>query len=260
MNIIRTCKPGSEWTLNELNSYRIVVRNQDEVDFFNRSLDNEDISDVPKDVLESELILERIREASRDDGSYNLLKYIRLAARVHEKEESAVDDFSVELLRILKYDKIGTIRTRKDILLLMCGTYTHAKTDVCLMDDEEDIFLLIQEDKSHISISDPEAQVIAEAIAAFQHNNRVRQRLNINALDEYTFPCVTMTGTRPIFYKVRVTTHLSNCVQAGIYPDEDTVVYRFNPIPGFYDGMVNINDRQRLIRCFKIFKRFIKFD
>lgn len=56
---------------------------------------------------------------------------------------------------------------------MVCGEERHAKTDVCIIDDSE-ILLLVQEDKRHIDGSDPEPQLIAEAIAAFYNNNVTR--------------------------------------------------------------------------------------
>jgi hypothetical protein len=50
----------------------------------------------------------------------------------------------------------------------------YAKTDVCILDVDSKLLLLVQEDKSHISPADPEPQLIAEAIAVFQENNRKR--------------------------------------------------------------------------------------
>ena len=42
------------------------------------------------------------------------------------------------------------------------------------MDVSSEILLLVQEDKTHINPSDPEAQLMAEAIGAFQENNAKR--------------------------------------------------------------------------------------
>ncbi|KIL66992.1 hypothetical protein M378DRAFT_159941 [Amanita muscaria Koide BX008] len=42
------------------------------------------------------------------------------------------------------------------------------------MDAASEILLLVQEDKTHITPSDPEGQLIAEAIGAFQENNAKR--------------------------------------------------------------------------------------
>ncbi|KAI0293287.1 hypothetical protein B0F90DRAFT_1643190, partial [Multifurca ochricompacta] len=91
-------------------------------------------------------------------------------------EESAVDDFAVLLLRALGYTPRGrVVRTRKEIPLIICGEARHAKMDVCIIDQNE-IWLLDQEDKQHLDSSDPEPQLIAEAIAAFAANNQTRQR------------------------------------------------------------------------------------
>ena len=75
-----------------------------------------------------------------------------------------MDDFAVYLLTMLGYvPRARMARTRADIPLTICGQQCHAKTDVCVV-DHNDILLLVQEDKR----KDPEPQLIAEAIAAFQ--------------------------------------------------------------------------------------------
>ena len=60
------------------------------------------------------------------------------------------------------------VRTRKNIQLDMCGRRVPAETDVCVINVDSEIMLLVQEDKSHISPMDPEAQLVAEAIAALR--------------------------------------------------------------------------------------------
>jgi hypothetical protein len=47
------------------------------------------------------------------------------------------------------------------------------------------------------STNDPEPQLIAEAIAAFQENNRVRDSDDLDPLDRMDIPCITMVGTLP---------------------------------------------------------------
>lgn len=41
-----------------------------------------------------------------------------------------------------------------------------------------------------------------------------------------TIPCITMVGTRPIFYLVPVTKALSNAVATGQYPEAETTVVK----------------------------------
>jgi len=84
------------------------------------------------------------------------------------------DDFVAELLRAMGYETEDTVvRTQQNILLTMGGEMVFNKTDVCLLDVNSEILLLVQEDKTHINPSDPEAQLIAEAIGAFQENNAI---------------------------------------------------------------------------------------
>ena len=62
----------------------------------------------------------------------------------------------------------------------------HAKTDVCIVDrSQNDILLLVQEDKlfGEEKILDAEAQLIAEAIAAFSLNNSFRRDVGLPELD-----------------------------------------------------------------------------
>ena len=66
--------------------------------------------------------------------------------------------------------------------------------------------------------NDPEPQIVAEAIAAFQHNIWKRAGLNLPQLDTMT------VGTRPFVYQVPVTQQLSDCVAAGQFSPQPTVV------------------------------------
>ncbi|KAJ7832188.1 hypothetical protein B0H13DRAFT_2679186 [Mycena leptocephala] len=67
---------------------------------------------------------------------------------------------------------------------------------------------------------DPEPQVIAEAVAAFQRNDFTREReLHLRALDRMIIPAITMYGTCPTFYKITVTASLNEnwCSPRGHY-------------------------------------------
>ncbi|ESK80637.1 hypothetical protein Moror_15527 [Moniliophthora roreri MCA 2997] len=52
---------------------------------------------------------------------------------------------------------------------------------------------------------DPEARVITEAIFTFQHNNLIRGENGLASLDKVMIPDIVMLRTRPIFYKIPVT-------------------------------------------------------
>lgn len=55
--------------------------------------------------------------------------------------------------------------------------------------------LLIVQIKTELSAKDPEAQVIADAVAAFQMNNLNRSQLGMERKESMSFPCITMVGT-----------------------------------------------------------------
>lgn len=105
------------------------------------------------------------------DDTYRFLTYLDLATNT--SQETAIDDFARELLRVVGFEDRGRIlRTRHTIPLSICGeNNTVAQTDVCLMDRRSTILLVLQQDKTNFNPFDPEPQVIAEAIAAYQHNN-----------------------------------------------------------------------------------------
>jgi hypothetical protein len=89
----------------------------------------------------------------------------------------------------------------------------------------------VQGDKRLLSLKDPEPQVVAEAIAAYALNNKVRvMSLNLPPLAAVTLPAITMVGTSPIFYKITVTAELSTAVQQGTYPATKTRVFRYIPV------------------------------
>jgi hypothetical protein len=95
-----------------------------------------------------------------DDESYHVVRYMDLAMDPVPGEESAVDDFAMQLLRVMGYAgrALGRdLRSRKDIPLFICGEWRHAKTDVCVMDSLRNGYL--QEDKRHLEIVDPEPQL-----------------------------------------------------------------------------------------------------
>ncbi|KAL5501152.1 hypothetical protein ACEPAH_9539 [Sanghuangporus vaninii] len=133
-------------------------------------------------------------QAAPDDGY--------LAMDIHPDEESAVADSTVVLFRACGFTGTGRVaRTKKKISLLICGENRDTKTDGCIMDDNGEILLLVQEDKRHMEGSDPEPQLIAEAIAAFTVNNQTQvNTLDLPLLQFKVIPIITLTGghARPL--------------------------------------------------------------
>ena len=187
------------------------------------------------------------------------LAHLQLADRANQ--ESMIDDFSRETLRLLGYPLRAerVISTRFIIPLTICGDKNRsAQTDVCVIHRPTMILLLLDKDKTIFNHSDPEPQVVAEAIAAFQYNNRLRAVLALDPLDSMTIPCITMSGTRPTFYLVPVTAALSQAVISGQYPATATTVLKCATVLGHQrrasDGMINPEYRKLALRRFVAFK------
>jgi len=160
-NLIRSPKSGSDWTVNDLTAYNITVFRQNAATFFGQA-------DLPAPPHHPDLLNRLMADEMEDDESYQVVRYMDLAMDLVPGEESAVDDFAMQLLRVMGYAgrALGRdLRSRKDIPLFICGEWRHTKTDVCVM-DRDGYLLLVQEDKRHLEVVDPEPQLVAEAIAA----------------------------------------------------------------------------------------------
>jgi hypothetical protein len=247
--LLRVAKAGNSWSINELEAYNISIVEQEQTTFFEGPLP---AYTGPPAFLQHENRVEEL-----DSSSLALIKRLDLAMRVTEGEESAVEDFAAELLRVMGYEAKSTIvRTRKKMRLLVCGEQVHAKTDVSVSDVEFGLVLpLVQVDKSHINSQDPEPQLIAEAIAAFQYNNaKVVNDLLLDPLPSVSFAGITMTGTFPRFYKIKVTADLDYCVRHGLYPAARTIVHRHTPrVPARCSGMKPLDNRAIILRCIEAF-------
>jgi hypothetical protein len=105
-------------------------------------------------------------------------------------------------------------------------------------------------------LKDPEAQVIAKAIAAYATNNKARQAsLNLPPVSTSTFPAITMIGSNPIFYRVTVSAGLSIAVQQGTRPSRETRVLRSVPVlPKRHGlGLRPLENRAGMLACLEAF-------
>jgi hypothetical protein len=254
-NIIRSAKSGSDWTTNELLAYDIRVSSQSPDKFYGTPLPTV----AGLSTLDPHLVSGTLSTQGLSDETYRLLQYLDLASRANVGQESAIDDFAREILRELGYERRGLLlRSRYAIPLLICGDPNQsAQTDVSLIQGSSTILLVVQEDKATISTRDPESQVIAEAIATFQCNNRTRARLGQPELDSMTIPCITMIGTRPIFYLVPVTRELNEAVATGQYPLTPTIVKKCVVASNsrrLSEGMESPDFRQLALRHYTAFR------
>ncbi|KAF5342904.1 hypothetical protein D9758_015393 [Tetrapyrgos nigripes] len=179
-DLIRTAKSGSDWTRNELQAYNIQLQREHPLAFFG-------VQALPEPNVDAELIQTIDAPAMHRDENAELITLLDLAM-AHRSGECAVDDFAVQLFRTMGYVRRERVaRTRKDLVLQICGELRQAKTDVCIVDrSNNDIILLVQEDKR---VEDgenviAEAQLVAEAIAAFAENNKNRETNGLEPLAE----------------------------------------------------------------------------
>ena len=254
-NIIRSAKSGNDWTINDLNAYHIKVVFQDATTFF--ETESLPMPSVEEEVLKSQYFA----DAQSDDASILLCLLDFVASPPYE--ESAVDDFAVQLFRVMKYTGIGRIaRTMKSLHFFICGEEREAKTNVCILNDD-DTLLLVQENEGYQGLSDPEPKLIANAIAAFDTNNRIRvQTLGVPPLESKVMAGLVMKGTMPTFYKVPVTSVLVDCIQLGQYPATETIVYAHipkvnRPACQYSEGMKPLDNRAHILSCYEAFKKFL---
>ena len=262
-NITRRAKSGSYWCEIDLAAYNIRVEFQDATTFF-------ETPRLPDPILTAEEVLEVIRADKTTTDDDALLRVLEAATMPTENEESAVHDFAAELFRACGYTGMGRlVRTRKDILFLTCGEYKYAKADACILNDKDEVILLVHEHKSHFDNPiplDPEAQLIAEAIAAFAEIKDWERSCPSRRQSKIILGII-LHGTSPTFYKSPVSDNLVTAVERGQYPKQETVILAHRPavLPsastyGYcYRAMTTLDVRREILSCFEAFKRFVNY-
>jgi len=166
--------------------------------------------------------------------------------------EAAVDNFSRALFESTAYDNPtpqGThIEDLLDLRFIVCGSVRGARSNLAITTNG--LVRLVQENKSLARDSDPEPQSIAQAIAAFGHNNLRREE---RLLHETTLG-ITMVGTTPAFYKIRVTAALLDAVCHGEFPDDVTHVRVHYPAVDLADGMLPLGNRLLILSYYAAFR------
>ncbi|KAF5353350.1 hypothetical protein D9756_007804 [Leucocoprinus leucothites] len=256
MNLIRSAKSGNDWTRNELAAYRIEIHREDPLIFFG-------VQALPQPQVDPELLTSLDATQAASDSNAELLHLLDMAM-TPRSGDSAVNDFVAGLFRALGYAKRNRVaRTQRALSLFIYGEFGQAQTDVCIIDrDRNDILLLVQEDKRFKEGEgvDPEAQLIAQAVAAFAFNNEQRAKADMEPLDGKIMPGITMVGTTPTFYKIPVTRALLQHVAQGTYPPEPAtrVTYCQPPVPRparrYSEGMKPLDNRRQILSCYEAFK------
>lgn len=257
-DLFRSPKSGSEWTMDDLEAYNITICAQDTATFFGQAV-------LPVPPHHPDLFDRLTEDEMTNDDSYLVVRYMDIAMNPVPGEESAVGDFAMQLLRVMGYATRASGRdllSSKEIPLFLCGESRPTKADLCLINGK-DYQLIVHEDKQHLESGEPEPQLIAEAIAAVQSNNRMRYLLlGLDPLDVEVMAGITMTGTYPTFFKIPVTLELIEAIRRGDYPDTPTVVDIHSPeVPRpdhrLSEGMRPLDNRRSILACFEAFKQFV---
>jgi hypothetical protein len=172
--------------------------------------------------------------------------------------EFTVDDFAKAVLTLMVYDPPGFfVAGGANISFRMGMKNCSARPDVCVTNVRK-ILLVFQEDKRHAN-KKPEPQLMAEAIAAFCHNNKVRKRSNLPLWTSRMMYGISMYGTCPTFYKIPITQHLVDCVEEGVSPDKDTDVCSYEPVfpSGMDDGMMPLDNRRNALQAYLAFRALV---
>jgi hypothetical protein len=253
----------SDWTINELRAFNIAVVPETVGTFFGSA-------NLPPPSTISPAILAHktspVAGLPTDDRLFfDLLQEVETHPPCRGPRDSGVTDFTAHLLHLLGYTEPNRyIRTQKHIPLFMCGKYTHANAKVCVMNWTSGIHLLVQEVKRYrdgnFVIMNPETQLIADAIAAFQFQNCRQSAVGLPTVDSAVIPGITMDGTIPTFYKIDLTKTLVDAVGFGHYPAQTTTVHKLIPpdqTPQEGLGIRHLNSRAVTLSCFEALKQFL---
>lgn len=208
---------------------------------------------------------------------------LQAASVPSDVQDAAIRDFTSHLLRLLGYTQPHSFMQQTsherrvvlrdyDLPLYMCGRTVHALADVCLLSRNtfahhgSDTVLLIanaspttRSSTTNASASCAEARLVAQAIAAYQYQNRTRGRAHLLPAEKHVVPGLIMVGTMPVLYKIEITAELVECVQTGQVPRTTTKVQRLRlPLKGSaHKGMIAVENRKVMLACLEAFKAFV---
>ena len=202
-----------------------------------------------------------------------VIKDIIAVTKTHKSEESAVDDMARNLFLMFRFDAGQlSVRSRITLKLNMAGDYFEANPDVCIETLDLSIKLLVQQevlvqedegdDVASNEDQEPEAQLIAKAIAAYQTNCKTlyNQGREDEIPDVQNMLGVVLVGTCPTFYVIPVSRAFSDNLRRGIQPNEDMIVSKYmikNSPVDLRNTILCSHHRHEIMQCFEAFKRML---
>ncbi|KAI9570713.1 hypothetical protein HD554DRAFT_2214926 [Boletus coccyginus] len=223
-----TAKPGNRWGPCELHAFNIHIVHEQPEQFFGHPLPPLETLDIPPAILNNQKEPPGCTRAETE-----FFAHLEDATLYHPDECSFMNDFTAALLKLMKYDEQEQehiIHSYDKIPFDMCGRQVTAKVDTCVMEWKRSRYILpIQRDQGHLSWSpgEPDAQLIAAAVAAFQVNNKSKFHMNVTPIPWAEIPGIVMASTgAPQLYKIPVTHELNEAIVFGWYLTEKTIVKR----------------------------------
>jgi hypothetical protein len=261
-HLIRSAKPGSDWTQNELRAFNIEIETVDVARFFRKP-------DLPRPSVRQGILSNEHYpiDGLPDKDDQIFFDLMDQAMSNVPGQESAVVKFTAHLLKLLGYDDIDdfdrSFRQRVNMPLSMCGSRVPTTADLCVVDRSfVDIALLVQVVKMHPDQLDPAPKLIAQAIATFQRTNMRLSNMGLPTLFQMDIQAITIFGTAPTFFEIYMTHDFLEAVERGSYPSQAATVRRLVPPvpqPALLEecGMRLLDNRAVILGCFEAFKKSI---
>ncbi|KAF5376301.1 hypothetical protein D9615_008483 [Tricholomella constricta] len=286
-------KSGSAWTDADLRLCNVNIVDVDIASFFG-------IQELPTPSVSPAVLNSKVSYPQQPQPSYThtaltneerlFFHYLQAAMDPGPDQDAAVVDFTLHLLHLLGFtqpnpskqhpEEAGgerrVLRRNYDLPLFMCGRTVHAIADICLlvpsarMHHGDTVLLLAKASPTTIttssasstSASAAEAQLFAQAIAAFQCQNRARRRAHLAPVETQVVPAFIMAGTAPVLYKIEITAGLVECVQTAQVPPKVTSVLRLElpverPEAARMEGMAPLDNRKVMLACLEAFKALV---
>ena len=275
-----------DWTSADLDAFNIVVQDQDQDTFFDGPLP--DYSGFPGFIEKEEIVI----PMEFRNFSFQLALKVEHARKNMNaspfEAEWTFNEFLGQLLRFMKYQDLQSHRTRT---FVSEGTHirmtvrnesavTIANVEVKHLIGTYPTMLILQHNKTAIKVSDPEAHLIATAIAVFQQNKKAGTRSKLQEqvilgtrtveeleiiaerpeLEEQVILGITTAEQIiPTFYRIKVTTELDRAVRLGEKPATQTVVYRHKArVPKPYDDIMTLENRRRIVLYLEGFRKLLE--
>ncbi|KAG6815986.1 hypothetical protein H0H87_009625 [Tephrocybe sp. NHM501043] len=284
-----TVKSGSAWTDAELNLCNVNVVDVDVSTFFGIWARDLPAPSVSPAILNTKAAYPRKphplhTQTALTNEERMFFKYLEEAMEPGENQTSAIADFTVHVLQLLGFTETKpskqhpkesgqyrrVLRKDHDLPLFMCGRTVHTTADTCLLFPSTeahlgDTVLLLGKAAPLLpsgDVSSAEAQLLAQAIGAFQCYNRDRRRARLAPVDKQIFLGLIMRGTTPILYKLEISVDLVECVQSSQKPPRATKVLRLSlplehPETVEMEGMIPVGNRRILLGCLEALKGMI---